>query len=134
VITYSGFTWVQLLTLLVSLVLPLLVAVVTTRLASPGLKAVVLAFLAALTGFGSELLDALVNHTAYDVGAAVFAWTYSFILAVVAHFGALKPAGVTGSRGAVANALPGGIGWDDPGAHSVEALRRRLESEELARQ
>lgn len=131
-ITYSGFTWVQMLTLLVSLVLPMLVALATTRLAAPRLKAVVLAVLAAVTGFLSELLDALVNGTAYDLGAAFSTWTYAFILAVAAHFGLLKPAGVTGSSGAIAKALPGGLGRDDPGEHSVEALRQRLDAEERA--
>lgn len=109
-IVTSGFSWVQLLTLLVSVILPILVALTTNRLASPGLKAVVLALLAALVGFLSELLDALTDHTAFDVGAAVLSWVTVFIVAVASHYGLLKPVGLTGSSGAVAQAVPGGVG------------------------
>lgn len=129
-ITFSGFTWVQLLTLLVSVGLPALVALVTQRMASSGLKATVLAALAAVTGLASELLDALVHHTAFDVGAALIAWLTAFVIAVAVHYGLLKPAGVTGSQGAIAQAVPGGIGQEQPGKHSVAALIARLEREQ----
>ena len=113
-ITYTGFTWVQLLTLLVSVVLPILVALATQRLASSGLKSIVLAALAAIVGILSELLDALVHGTTYDVGAAIVAWLTSFIVAVAVHYGLLKPVGVTGSGGLVAAAVPAGIGTPSP--------------------
>lgn len=128
-ITYSGISWVQLLTLLVSVVLPALVALVTRRMASSGLKAVVLVGLAAVTGFLSELLDALVHATVFDLGAALMMWLTAFIVAVAAHYGLLKPTGVTGSQGAIANAVPGGLGADDPGKHSVAAILARLAEE-----
>lgn len=125
-ITFSGFTWVQLLTLLVSVVLPALVALVTKRMASPALKSVTLLLLAALTGFLSELLHALTTALPFDLGAAAFTWLASFLIAVVSHYGLLKPTGLTGSQGVIAAAVPGGIGEDDPGKHSVEALLERL--------
>ena len=118
-ITFTGFSGVQILTLVVSVVLPVLVALATSRLASPGLKAVVLALLAAAVGFLSELLDALHAGTPYDVGAALLTWLGAFVVAVAAHFGLLKPTGITGSRGAVAAAVPGGVGSDDPGRHEA---------------
>lgn len=129
-ITYSGFTLVQLLTLLVSVVLPALVALLTSRLASPGVKAIALALLAALVGFLSELADALTAGTPFDAAAALMSWVTAFIVAVASHYGLLKPTGVTGSTGAIANALPGGIGRDDPGRHSVESILRRVKAEE----
>lgn len=128
-ITYSGFSWVQVLTLLVSVVLPALVALVTKRMASSGVKAVVLALLAALVGFLSELLHAMVTALSFDVGTVLLTWLTSFIVAVAAHYGLLKPTGLTGSQGAIARAVPGGIGEDDPGKHSVEALLARLKAE-----
>jgi small basic protein len=113
-IVTSGFSWVQLLTLLVSVILPILVALATNRLSSPGVKAVVLALLAALVGFLSELLDALVDNTAFNLGAAVMSWVTAFIIAVASHYGLLKPTGLTGSKGAVAQAVPGGLGTPVP--------------------
>lgn len=105
-LTFSGFTWIQVLTLLVSVVLPAIVALVTQRAASPGTKAIALALLAAVIGFLSELLDALVNSTAYDVGAALFTWVTSFIVAVVVHYGLLKPLAITGSNGSIQASTP----------------------------
>lgn len=122
VITFAGFTWVQLLTLLVSVVLPALVALVTKRLASPGLKAVVLAALAALLGFLSELLDALVHAGAFDVAAAIVWWVTAFVVAVAVHYGLLKPGGITGSQGAIATAVPGGLGAESYGRHAAPEL------------
>lgn len=128
-ITFSGFTWVQVLTLLVSVVLPALVAVVTKRMASPGLKAVTLLLLAAVNGFLSELLDALVTALPFELSAAAMGWLMSFLLAVIAHYGLLKPIGLTGSSGAIAKKMPGGLGVDDPGRHTVAGIVARLEAE-----
>lgn len=128
-VTFNGVTWVQVLTFLVAVALPVLVALVTQRMASSGLKAAVLAALAAATGFLSELLDALVNQTPYDVGAALLIWLGSFVIAVAVHFGLWKPGGVTGSQGVVARAVPGGLGEEQPGKHSVAAVLARIEAE-----
>lgn len=113
----SSITWVQLLTLLVSVVLPAAVALVTQRLASSGVKALMLAFLAAVTGFLSELLDALVTALPFDLGAALMSWLTVFIVAVASHYGLLKPTGVTGTDGALARAVPAGVG--KPSRHVV---------------
>ncbi|TFV90377.1 hypothetical protein [Blastococcus sp. CT_GayMR16] len=128
-ITYTGFTWVQLLTFAVSAVLPALVALITKRMAAPALKAVTLLFLAALTGLLSELLDALVTALPFDFGTAAANWLMAFIVAVAAHYGLLKPLKMTGSQGAIATAVPGGLGADDPGRHSVDAIVARLQAE-----
>lgn len=118
-VTFSGVSWIQILTLLVSVVLPILVALVTQRLASPAVKAAILAFLAALLGFCSELLDALTSHTAYNLGPALLTWLTSFLIAVAMHFGLWKPVGVTGATGAVATAVPAGVG----GKHELREPR-----------
>jgi hypothetical protein len=88
------FSWIGILTLVVSVVLPVLVALVTTRITSPGKKAVTLAFLSALTGFGAELLNALTNNTAYDVFTGLLTFVTAFIIGVALHFGLWKPTGV----------------------------------------
>lgn len=120
---------VQLLGLLVSVVLPALVALLTKRMASSALKSVTLLALAAVLGFGTELLHAAQVGASFDVRAGLMSWLTSFVVAVVAHYGVLKPGGVTGSQGAIAAKVPGGLGTDVPGKHSVEATIRRAQSE-----
>lgn len=132
-ITFSGFTAEQWLMLLVSVVLPALVALVTKRMASSGLKAVVLLLLAAMLGFSTELYDAVVHAAEFDVGTAASSWLLSFFVAVGAHYGLLKPAKVTGSRGVLANKVPGGIGTDEPGKHTVAAILARLKTDAAAK-
>ena len=114
-ITFAGFSWVQILTLIVSVLLPVLVALVSRQTAHPGLKAVLLALLAALVGFGSELLAAINSGHPYDAGTGALTWLGSFIIAVAVHYGLWKPAGITGSGGAVASALPAGVGAPSAG-------------------
>jgi hypothetical protein len=99
-LTFS-LSWPLIIGLLVSTVLPLLVGIVTTRVTRPGRKAALLAGLAALTGFLSELGDALTSGTAYDVGTGlVFALT-SFLVAVGLHFGIYKPTGASAAAQAI---------------------------------
>jgi hypothetical protein len=88
------FSWVTLLTLIVGTVLPVLVALVTTRVTSSGKKAGLLAGLSAGTGFLSELLDALQAGVPYDVFAGLVTAITVFIVAVALHFGLWKPTGV----------------------------------------
>jgi hypothetical protein len=88
------FSWVTLLTLIVGTVLPVLVALVTTRVTSSGKKAVLLAVLSAITGLLSELLNALQAGVSYDLFAGLVTAVTVFIVAVALHFGLWKPTGV----------------------------------------
>lgn len=88
------FSWVTLLTLVVGTVLPVLVALVTTRVTSSGKKAVLLAVLSAVAGLLSELLNALQAGVPYDVFAGLVTAVTVFIIAVALHFGLWKPTGV----------------------------------------
>lgn len=106
----STITLAQVISALVGTVLPIAVALVTSRVASPGLKAVTLLVLAAITSFLSEWLTALNTALAFDASQAGFGVLLTFVAAVAAHFGLWKPAAVTGSDGAVARALPAGVG------------------------
>lgn len=79
--------------LIVTLVLPILVGLVTTRVTSAGKKAVLLLALTAINGFLVELGNA---GPGYNVANGVFYTVIGFVTAVAMHFGFLKPTGVSG--------------------------------------
>lgn len=80
--------------LLVSVVLPVLVGLVTTRVTSPGLKAVLLLALSTLNGFLVELAGP--HDAGYSVQTAAVLSLVSFGIGVLSHFGLLKPTGISG--------------------------------------
>lgn len=82
---------VLLLQLVVATVLPLIVGLVTTRVVSPGVKAILLAFLALLTALGAEALAAAEAGVTYDLGRGLFLALASFLIAVGMHYGLWKP-------------------------------------------
>ncbi|MFE0206982.1 hypothetical protein [Streptomyces sp. NPDC058985] len=79
--------------LAISVVLPVLVGLVTTRVTHAGTKAVLLLALTAANGFLVELANA---GDDYQVGSALVLWAVSFATGVLAHFGLWKPTGVSG--------------------------------------
>lgn len=79
---------VQYLGLLVGVILPLLVGLVTTRVTSSGIQAILLAFLSAVTGFLSEL-----STPSFELKSAILTWLGSFLVAVGMHYGLWKPTG-----------------------------------------
>ncbi|MEV7654688.1 hypothetical protein AB0O39_11000 [Streptomyces anulatus] len=79
--------------LLISVVLPVLVGLVTTRVTNSGTKAVLLLALTALNGFLVELAN---PGDGYNVGTAAVLTLVSFGTAVLSHFGLWKPTGVSG--------------------------------------
>lgn len=79
--------------LAISVILPVLVGLVTTRVTHAGAKAVLLLALTALNGFLVELSTA---GDDYDLGSAVVLTLVSFGTAVLSHFGLWKPTGVSG--------------------------------------
>lgn len=95
------------LTFLLSTVLPTLVAVVTAKVASSGVKALVLIVLNLITG---TLTSLYATGGELELKAAVIGFFVSFVTAVSAHYGFLKPAGVTGSEGAIQRSIPAGLG------------------------
>jgi hypothetical protein len=99
-------TW---LTLLATVILPMIVALVTNRVAHPGLKAGILALLALLTSFINEML-ANDGQATFDVSSWLATSLAVFLGAVGLHYGLLKPTNVTGSTGAIATSAPGGVG------------------------
>jgi hypothetical protein len=80
--------------LLVSVVLPVLVGLVTTRVTNAGVKAVLLLALSTATGFVTEYAGP--HDAGYSVGTAAVLALVSFATGVLAHFGFWKPVGVSG--------------------------------------
>lgn len=80
--------------LAISVVLPVLVGLVTTRVTSGGVKAVLLLALTAANGFLVELSQA---SDGYSIGTAVILWGASFAIGVLTHFGLYKPTGISGA-------------------------------------
>ncbi len=95
-------TLAQLISSVVGILLPILVAVVTSRVASGGAKAVTLLVLAAVSSFLSEWLVALNGGGSFDFAQAGYGVLMTFVVAVATHFGLWKPADLTGSNGAAA--------------------------------
>ena len=106
----STITLAQVISALVGTVLPIAVALVTARVASPGVKAVTLLVLAAVTSFLSEWLVALNSTLEFDASQAGFGVLLTFVAAVAAHFGLWSPVRVSGSQGAVQRNVPAGLG------------------------
>lgn len=77
--------------LLISVVLPVLVGLVTTRVTHSGTKAVILLALSTLNGF---LVELSAPGPGWDVGTAAVLALVSFGTAVLAHFGLWRPTGV----------------------------------------
>ncbi|WP_037821889.1 hypothetical protein [Streptomyces sp. NRRL B-24720] len=79
--------------LAVSVVLPVLVGLVTTRVTNAGTKAVLLLALSTLNGF---LVEYAGHGDGYSVGTAAVLSLVTFGTAVLSHFGLWKPTGVSG--------------------------------------
>lgn len=79
--------------LLVSVVLPVLVGLVTTRVVHAGTKAILLLALSTLTGFVTEYAGP--HDAGYSVGTAAVLALVSFGTGTLAHFGFWKPVGVS---------------------------------------
>jgi hypothetical protein len=80
--------------LLVSVVLPVLVGLVTTRVTNAGIKAVLLLALSTATGLVTEYAGP--HDAGYSVGTAAVLALVSFGTGVLSHFGFWKPVGVSG--------------------------------------
>lgn len=79
--------------LAISVVLPVLVGLVTTRIVHAGWKAVILLLLSTINGV---LVEAANPGPGFDLGTAVILAAVSFGTGVLAHFGLWKPTGVSG--------------------------------------
>jgi hypothetical protein len=79
----------------VSVLLPVLVGLVTTRVTSGGVKAVALAGLSAATGLLTEWGAAADSGRDFDLDTAAVVAGVGWVIATATHFGLYKPAGVS---------------------------------------
>jgi hypothetical protein len=83
------------LSLLITIVLPLLVGVVTTRVTSANIKAVLLLALVAIKTFIEALIAADQAGIALAFVPFLMNLVLNFIIAVAIHFGLWKPSGLS---------------------------------------
>jgi len=83
---------VTVLTFVVATVLPLLVAIVSTKETSSLRKGLLLAALSFVTGLLSGILDALVSGSEYRVGEQLATLLEVFVWAVASYFGIWRAA------------------------------------------
>lgn len=79
--------------LLVSVILPVIVGLITTRVTHAGMKAIALLAMSTVTGFVTEYAGP--HGDDYSVQTAVVLALVSFGTGVLIHFGLWKPAGVS---------------------------------------
>jgi len=99
-------TLAQLISAVVGTLLPILVAIVTDRVARPGVKAVTLLALAAVSSFLSAWLVALNGGQAFDWSQAGFGVLLTFVVAVAMHLGLWRNVGASGASSPVAGIGP----------------------------
>lgn len=88
--------WIMVLTFIVATFLPLLVAVVSTKLTNGRTKGILLAVLAFVTSLLSGILDALVKNEPYDIGAQLVLLLSVFAWSVASYFGVWRAKGSSG--------------------------------------
>jgi hypothetical protein len=88
--------WVMVLTFVVATLLPLLVAIVSTKLTDGKTKGILLAVLALATSILSGILDALVSGGTYDVGKQLVVLLGVFAWSVASYFGVWRAKGSDG--------------------------------------
>lgn len=86
---------VAFLTLCVTVLLPVLVGLVTKASTSSGVKALLLAFLSAVTGIASALIQANNDNVDVDLYRLFLASVSVFVVAVALHYGLWKPTAVS---------------------------------------
>jgi hypothetical protein len=107
------------LTFLIGTILPAVVAFVTQRFASGSVKALTLLALSLVTGWATSLGA---TGGEFELKAALVGFMVAFVSGTASHFGLLKPIGATGADGAIAKAVPAGIGGGERG-HDESTFR-----------
>lgn len=101
------------LTFVVSVLLPMVTALITKRWAHNYIAPIILLLLSVVSGWLTSLYA---TNGTFDLKTAGISVFMSFVTAVGFHFGLLKPVGITGTDGAILKAIPGGI--DGPAINS----------------
>jgi len=105
-----------LLQILVATVLPMLVALVTSRIAAPSVKALTLIVLSAIGGWLTELQA---SGGTFVLRNAIVTTVTTLVVAIASHFGIWKPLRITGSGGVIQGVVPIGIGRESAAARTA---------------
>lgn len=111
VVTIDDY-WLQ---MLLGSLLPWLVQLASRRFAAGAVKAGVLLLLSVVTGFLTALQT---SDGSFEVTTAATSVVLTFLVALASHLGIWKPFGITGDGGAIAKAVPGGIGTPEQNPYS----------------
>lgn len=87
--------WTAVLQFVIAVLLPLLVGLVTTKVTSSNVKAVLLIVLSFIAGLLGEILVAAQAGVPYDLAAGLIAGFTTLIIAIAVHFGVWRPIGAT---------------------------------------
>jgi hypothetical protein len=110
---------------LLGILVPILVALLTKRFASPALKAILNLVLSAVAGVVAPLLT---GDTLPSSFSALFTGILNaFVISIIAYYGVLKPTGVTGAiAGATENF---GVGSDPRTPEEIATSKNDLRDE-----
>lgn len=86
-INWTPATLIFVLQLVVAVFLPILVALVTTKVTSPFRKALALAALSFIAALVGAIVEALVNQTSLDLIMLIIGLFANFVIAVSSYFG-----------------------------------------------
>lgn len=91
---------------IIGVIIPMIVQLLASRTSPDWVKVVVNVALSAAVA----VLAPLVASPHVDWKVVALSFVQVFAVAIVSHLGILKPVGVTGSDGAIATRVPGGLG------------------------
>lgn len=80
--------------LLLTVIMPIIVGLVTTRTTSSSIKAWLLAGFTLISSILTELLSSINNASMFDLGVALLATIPAFAISVATYYGLWKPTGV----------------------------------------
>lgn len=99
----SSIGTVQVVSILIGTLIPILVALVTKSTAPPGVKAIVNLALSAVSGFGTEF----VNDANFVWQQALLTTVVTFVVSVASYYGLWKPTNVAGASSPIGRAITG---------------------------
>lgn len=91
---------VQIVALVINVFMPLVVGLVTKRVTSSGLKAILLAGITGGVSFVTELVK---EESNFSLGTALLTWMLGFVVAVGVHFGLWRPTAIAGKMQDIGN-------------------------------
>lgn len=94
----------------VAFLIPLFVNIVTNSQASERFKTVFVLLTTAIVGALTPFLTGVQSLGDANWWLILFSVVQVWMTSIATHYGFWKPAGVTGTEGAISNRLPGGVG------------------------